>query len=99
MRIARRHDRFAQIFSCGFEGKTVGNLKRRRQKSFRENFLHGCGGLRHSCKGSGEGRARGRQWQQSQRDFGDNAEHSFRTNKKPDQIEAGFVFVHPSAGP
>ena len=53
----------------------------------------GANGLTHGAKADSQIRAVGRQRQQLERGFGDDAEQAFRANEQPVQIEAGFVFV------
>ena len=77
----------------------VGNFKRGREESRRENCLDGFSSLRRAGKRSRQSSACRRKWQQTQRDLRDNAEHSFRTDKEANQVEPGFVFVNAAAGP
>ena len=61
--------------------------------------MHSFGSLRRSGERRGQSRACGRKRKQTQCDLGGNAEHSFRADKKTDQVEAGFILVHASARP
>ena len=98
MCVAFGNDRFAEIFSRGFERETVRNLERRWQKSFRENFLNGRGSFRHFCECGRNRRARRREREQAQNYFRDDTEHSFGADEQSDQIKAGLVFVHAPTG-
>ncbi len=77
----------------------IRNLERRREETRRKNFLHGRGGLRLVPNAADKVARAGGNGSKSQTDLRYDAEHSFRADKQPDQIEPGFVFVNASACP
>src|SRR5438552_5249167 len=97
MRVTLGHKHFAQIPSRCFQREMIGDFQRRRQKSSRENRLHGFGGLPRNCKRSRQSRARRWKRKQTQRDLSHHAEHSFRADKQTYQVESRLVLVHATA--
>ena len=98
MRVAGRHERFAQINPRRFQRVMVGNFQCRWQKAGRKDFLHRARGFRQFRKRRRQRRTRRRKRKQPHRDLGDHAEHSFGAHKQSDQIESGFIFMHAAAG-
>src|SRR5437773_7811372 len=99
MCVSRWYDHLAESPPGRLKCEMVGNFKRGREESRCENCLDGFSGLCGGGKCCGQGGARRRKWQQTQRDLRHNAEHPFRTDKEANQIEPSFVFVHTAAGP
>ena len=65
--------------------------------TMREDRLHRGGRRPHVGKTGRKHRARRRPRQQTQRGFGHDPEHPFRSGEQPDQIETGLVLVRPPA--
>ena len=97
MGIAGRKMLSAKMLPGGFEGKAVGELEGGGEKAFAKDALDASRGRGGIGKGGRENRARRRSGNQSQRDFGDEAEQAFRADENADEIEAALVFLRATA--
>ncbi|MDB6016790.1 MAG: hypothetical protein JWR19_1279 [Pedosphaera sp.] len=87
----------AGAFARGSEGEGIRNFERAGKKAGAKNGAKGPDGVFHRAETDGEtGTIRG-QGKKLERGFGDDAEHSFRTDEQAGEVEAGFIFVSAAA--
>ena len=93
VRLAAVEQFAAGSFARRRQREGIGNLEGGRQKTSPKNRLNRPSGVAHRAEAHADAGPERRQRQQLERRLGDDPEQSLGADKKPREVEAGFVFV------